>query len=420
MRALAGRIATLAAVLLLAGCGGFKPLPLEQTDLLERAQTQTREPFTVTVAVPTAEEARLLFDGKLHKKGIQPVWIAVENGGDDPAWFFPYGVDADYFPALEVAWRTHRTWAKKTNRRIDEFYYDEQVPLQIPAEDGVSGWVFVNLDRGHKYVPVKLFGENDLWDFEFFVKDPALKTDYSRVDFQTLYEPDEIVEIDDEEELRRWAEQVPCCTENAKKTRQGDPINFILVASDAAMVSALKRARWDETAALTFGTSSKTAASAVFGKTYRYAPMSSLYALGRPQDIGLQKARKSIHQRNHLRLWLAPLIFRGDYVWLGQISRDIGSRITTKSPTLTTHKIDPDLDDARDVLILDLVFMQSLAAYGYVKGVGAATPDEPRGNLTGDPYFTDGLRAVLFLSEERVPLERLRYIEWEEPVDPER
>ena len=91
-----------------------------------------------------------------------------------------------------------------------------------------------------------------------------------------------------------------------------------------------------------------------------------------------------------------------------------------KSPTLTTHKIDPDIDDARDVLILDLVFMQSLAAYGYVTGVGAATPDEPRGNLTGDPYFTDGLRAVLFLSEDRVPLEELRYIEWEEPVVPER
>ena len=53
-------------------------------------------------------------------------------------------------------------------------------------------------------------------------------------------------------------------------------------------------------------------------------------------------------------------------------------------------------------------------------GFGAATPDAPRGNLTGDPYFTDGLRAVLFLSEERTPLERLRYIEWEEPVVPER
>jgi len=314
-----------------------------------------------------------------------------------------------------VAWRTHRTWAKKTNRKIDEFYYDHAAPLLVPPGEETTGWVFVNLDRGHKYVPVKIFGEQAMWTFDFFVKDPALRTDYSSVDFHGLYAPEEIVELTDEEELRRWAERLPCCTENAKKTKNGDPINFVLVASDAAMISAFKRARWDETAQLTFGTGSQTAFSAVFGKTYRYAPMSSLYALGRPQDIGLQKARNSVHQRNHLRLWLAPVLFRGDPVWLGQISRDIGTRLTTRSSTFTTHKIDPDLDDARDVLILDLVFMQSLAAYGYIHGVGRTTPDEPRENLTGDPYFTDGLRAVLFLSEEPTPLEAVRYIKWEEP-----
>jgi len=415
MRQESPTVLLIAMTVALVGCGGFKPQPIDQTDLLERTQTQTRDSFSVTVAVPTAAEARALFDSKLHKKGIQPVWITIDNQGDEPAWFFPYGVDADYFPALEVAWRTRRTWAKKTNRKIEEFYYDEAAPLLIPAESAASGWIFVNLDRGHKYVPVKLFGENAVWEFDFFVKDPELRTDYSAVDFESLYDIDEFIEMNDEEELRRWAEQVPCCTENAKQTRKGDPINFILVGSDEALLSAFKRSRWDETAALTFGTGGKTAVSAVFGKTYRYAPMSPLYALGRPQDIGLQKARKSIHQRNHLRMWLAPVLFRGKLVWLGQISRDIGSRMTTKSSTLTTHKIDPDLDDARDVLLLDLIFMQALEAYGFVHGVGEATPDAPRGNLTGDPYFTDGLRAVLLLSEEPTPLADLRYIEWEEP-----
>jgi len=56
-----------------------------------------------------------------------------------------------------------------------------------------------------------------------------------------------------------------------------------------------------------------------------------------------------------------------------------------------------------------------VAAFGFVGGVGAAPIDAPRGNLTGDPYFTDGLRIVLFLSEERVAIDRLDFIEWEVP-----
>jgi len=50
-----------------------------------------------------------------------------------------------------------------------------------------------------------------------------------------------------------------------------------------------------------------------------------------------------------------------------------------------------------------------------VKGVGAAPISEPRGNLTGDPYFTDGLRAVLWVSSDPVDLEDVEFLEWEMP-----
>ena len=42
-----------------------------------------------------------------------------------------------------------------------------------------------------------------------------------------------------------------------------------------------------------------------------------------------------------MRLWLAPFRFEDRPVWIGQVSRDIGVKITPKSPTLTTHVIDP-------------------------------------------------------------------------------
>ena len=40
-------------------------------------------------------------------------------------------------------------------------------------------------------------------------------------------------------------------------------------------------------------------------------------------------------------------------------------------------------------------------AAGYVGGVGPCTPDAPRHNLTGDPFFTDGKRAVILLAASR-------------------
>jgi len=400
-----------------AGCAGFQPRPLDDVPFLERAATRTEGELQVTVAVPSVEEARALFDSKLHKKRIQPVWLEIDNRSDRPAWFFPYTVDPDYFAPLEVAWKSHRTWAKKTNRRIDAYFFEQAVPTFVAAGGRASGFVFVNLDLGHKYVPVGLVQDDGLHEFEFVLNVPGFRADHSSVDFRGLYAADEVVDLSSEDDLRQWAAELPCCTTNKKATRAGDPLNFVLVASDRAFVNGVVRAGWDETAAMTSGSKAKTGVAAVFGKTYRNAPISPLYAFERPQDIGLQKARWNIHQRNHLRLWLAPVTFRGTPVWVGQISRDIGSRLTSKTSTFTTHKIDPDVDEARDFLLPDLIWEEVLGAFAYTGGVGASSPDAPGRNLTGDPYFTDGLRAVLFLSESPVSIEDVRYLEWERPPE---
>ena len=73
-------------------------------------------------------------------------------------------------------------------------------------------------------------------------------------------------------------------------------------------------------------------------------------------------------------------------------------RFTTKTWNLTTHRIDPDVDEARDYVIEDLLQAERIEAAGYVDGVGPCDADRPRRNLTGDPYFTDGKRAVILLS----------------------
>jgi len=92
--------------------------------------------------------------------------------------------------------------------------------------------------------------------------------------------------------------------------------------------------------------------------------------------------RKRRPQSNHLRLWRAPFTFQSKDAWVGQISRDIGVRFTWSSPILVTHKIDPDVDEAREYLVQDMIASGFLQSLGYVQGVGAASRETPRENLT--------------------------------------
>jgi hypothetical protein len=49
----------------------------------------------------------------------------------------------------------------------------------------------------------------------------------------------------------------------------------------------------------------------------------------------------------------------------------------------------------------------------YVDGVGADPASAPGANLTGDPYYADGLRAVIFLSNQAAPLENIDKLPWQ-------
>jgi hypothetical protein len=204
-----------------------------------------------------------------------------------------------------------------------------------------------------------------------------------------------------------------CCTRNGNDTKDGDPLNIVLIGNRDLIFGTLARTGWDETEAVTFSTALKTAKAFFKGDMYLNAPISPQYVFGRAQDIALQKGRDSLHERNHMRLWLSPWLFLGKPVWIGQISRDIGIRFSSGVWNLTTHAIDPVVDDARDYLAMDIMSVQGLAKIGGVKGVGAATPENPREILLGDPYWTDGNRFVMVVSEEPVAMDEIEFFIWE-------
>jgi hypothetical protein len=388
---------------------------MDQVPFKERTETRTEEGVTVSVVVLTAEESKEVFDVKLYKKKIQPVWLEIKNDTDEEVFFLPRSLDPEYFSPLEVAQKTSWRWSKKANIEKKWFFYENQMPFRIPAGETISGFVFVNRSKGVRWVLVELFSESRSMHVEFIHEVPGFRADFHKLEEGDLYEQlfpgQEIVDLDGPG-LKEWVEAQPATVTNAGGTKTGDPLNLVIIGESESVWPAFLRSGWDPTAAMSAGTAVKTGIFGLFGGAYRYAPISSLYVYGRGQDIALQKIRSNIHYRNHLRLWLAPVTFKGLPVLIGQISRDIGSRFTTKSKTLTTHRIDPNVDDTRAALVQDFIHAQALAGFARAGGVGFVPPEEPRGNLTGDPWFTDGNRAVMLLTDEPTSILDIDWIDW--------
>jgi len=139
-------------------------------------------------------------------------------------------------------------------------------------------------------------------------------------------------------------------------------------------------------------------------------PVSPFSLYGRPQDAAFRKTRETADERNHVRFWLSPIRYKGKQVWVGQISRDIKVRYLPN-----TFRIEPLVDEARTYILQDLWYSQTLARFGYVKGVGAASMSEPRKTLQDDPYFTDGYRLVIWVSRKPISFSKVEALHWEVP-----
>jgi len=403
--------------LMIHGCATatYNPRPLEEATFKSRAQTQEDRGIQVTAAVLSAEECKELFRLDLYKRGIQPIWLKIENNTKQLVAFLSYSVDSDYFSPLEVAYMHRSGFSKAARDQMDQYFNQHQMEVYIPPGSANSGFVFTNLNQGTKSFNVDVLGEDkDLRTFTFFVSVPGLRVSHSEVDFLSLYTKDEIVTYD-EEGLRKALESLPCCATNEDGTEQGGPLNLVLIGEGEgdALHSALIRSGWAETEALSGKAATARDKPSVSG--FKYAPVSPLYVYGRPQDAAFTKARKEIKGRSILRLWLAPMLFQGKTVWLGQVSRKVGVRSASRPDE--TYRIDADLDDTRGAFLQNLWYSQGLAKFGFVKGVGASSISEPRLDLKGDPYFTDGYRLVLWLSSTSRPVSRadVKQVEWERP-----
>jgi hypothetical protein len=412
---LAARILHLAVATLALSVFGCASRPfLPSVDYKTRAVTRQDGGLHVSAAALSARESATVFGVPLAKRGIQPVWVQVENREDRPYFLLFPGLDPDFYPASEAAEAMGADAASDVRAELDGRF--RRLAFRNPVAPGatVSGFVLTNLDEAVKFVQLDLVANGRARTFSIFAVVPDFLGDYHETGVfkRELYAPSEIVDYADDDAFRAALEALPCCAVDKAGAKPGDPLNLVIVGGLEDAFPALVRRGWRPTEQTWWGSVLRMGTSTLSGDRYPYSPVSNLYLFGRRQDLALQKARDNIHQRNHLRLWLSPMRYQGKQVWVGQISRDIGSRLTFHSPTFTTHKIDPDVDEARAALAEDMAYSQGLAKLGLVTGVGAATRDAPRENLTTDPYFTDGLRSVLVFDRKPVSLEQIEVFPW--------
>ncbi|HIF96856.1 MAG TPA: hypothetical protein EYQ54_07500 [Myxococcales bacterium] len=396
-------------VLFIFGCETFtRPHP-DLAGLRARAETQAREEVEISATLLTREDARRDFSSDLVEKGVQPIWLEIRNGQDQEFVVQLLSIDRDYFSPSEVAWKTRALGEGRLDERM-LYFLEQHLPVVVPPKSSISGFVYANFHPGAKAFRVELIGERDSVHAQFVVPVEGFRADFMRVEGRA-HDAENVPRDLDLPGLRAYMEELPCCVLGGDRKTAGDPLNLVVVGTAKQIVATFVTRGWDLTETMRGGTVLRTVFSSVFGSRYRTSPVSPLYVFDRPQDAALQKARKTVDERNHLRLWLAPVTVEGNSVWVGQISRDVGVKLSSK--TLITHKIDPVVDEARLYVTLDLAASGYLGRYGYVRGVGSATPQAPRYNYTLDPYFTDGLRVVLFLSDELRGYNDIESLGWE-------
>jgi LssY C-terminus len=390
------------------------PQPGVADEFAAGAASQVQAPLTVRVRALTGEESRRYFGGSLKRLGVQPLWLQVSNDGDAAARYLPILTDPNYFAPQEVAQQLHGWFSTAANARLDALFAHTTLPGYLPPHSVTSGFVYTHQDGGLKLVNVSLICGEKLVAFHFALPIQGREYAVQRVDFATLYPPGQVQDLT-LDQLRTRLQDLPCCVKDKAGAHEGDPLNLVIIGDGIEPIFPFASRGWHLNEPVDARSSIEMAKAFVLRSQYDTAPVSPLYLFGRFQDLALQKARSSVSRRNHLRLWLAPFTLERHSVWIGQISRDIGIKLTTKSWYLTTHRISPYVDQERDYLLQDLLLSGVVEKIGFVAGVGTSEETHPRTNLTDDPYYTDGLRLVVQLGTElRLP-STVQFLPWERP-----
>ena len=376
----------------LAGCTTWQvPTEFNDSVLRARAEIQELRGVTLNAAVLSADDSQRMFGSNINKTGVQPVWIEVENNTNQVLWLLRSGTDPDLFSPMEVAWPFHVSFASETNARLDDHF--SALSFQNPVSPGTkqSGIIFANPHHMTRLLSVDILGQGELFPFTMFPPvpdDQTIKATAALVNVRQLVK-EVTVDIKETDSFRTRLEQLPCCATGADGNKSGDPLNVILIGDLADIATALVR-RGFRLDALDFDK-----------KQHLY---------GRPPDIVVRKKGQAGVPTNWVRMWVAPLRYQGQTVFVVQAGRRQGWRM--EKVVEDDLILNPKVDEVRNLLIQDMAYSSGLRKIAFIDGVGATEPGESRSSLGDTSYQTDGLRAVLFFVTRPQSLSNIEFLDW--------
>lgn len=395
-----GSIVLLMVCCVLVACSSL-PYPPEKFDpevLSAQSQTQQSDGVRVTAAVPSQEQALQIFGFDMYERGIQPVWLSIENQSLNVLRYTPTSTDPNYFPPLEVAYMFRKSFSKQNRPEVEKYLYRLSMKRTIAVGVTGSGFVFTHVAKGRKNLVVDAIEEGgDVHSLAFFLEVPGFLPDHAVVDFDNLYPSTEIVDYDNDgfrSMLAKWQ----CCTEDMNGKPTGLPLGVVLIGEGENVLRALMKAGWYETQWEDARANLK--------------PESFHYLFGRHADAVMRIKRGNSKERNELYIWKTPWRLDGEDVWTCLITHFIGQR-TRLEEALMGARFDPDMDDGRNFILQNIWYSQSLRQSGWVDGGDPSTSGQPRQDFNGAHYYTDGFRSVMWLSGDTVSLYETEFIEWD-------
>ena len=355
--------------------------------MVERAETQVEGNIRVSAAVLGESETEAIFGLSLYDQGIQPVWLKIENSGPVIARYAPVSTDRFYFTPNEIAYKNRGGYSEAARTAMESRFLDLEMPRYIDAGETRSGFILTHVREGTKGFNVDVFTNSELHSFTFFIRVPGFVPDYADLNPDGLYSEDEM-SIVDTEGLRRAVGALPCCTTDANGNSTGNPVNIVIVGNAASILSALLRGNWKET----------SASNVEDDGNYMY---------GRLRDAEFRYSNPKTRDYYTMRVWKAPIDVGEKHVAVAQVEHKIyAGNVVLRG--------DPDADSARFFVLQNIWYAQSLQQLAWVAGGEIVPVESVWANLFETNYFTDGYRAVIWLSEDLLSPHETVTLNWDE------
>lgn len=179
---------------------------------------------------------------------------------------------------------------------------------------------------------------------------------------------------------------------------QMEPLPLVLVGTENDLMNGFTRAGWTRADLPTPVRLVREGLAALRNQPDPTGPATPVFLADQPQSLTLEKpgtGTPSIRRRHHTRLWQTRYCLAPDRraVWIATASYDTGLELSSRLH-LPTHRIDPDIDVERELIVRDL-----MAIGAKPEGKVTISPPLHEENAARDHFYTDGRAIVIVLPE---------------------